>query len=284
MAILANRVKTVSTFLDLIDSMKTFVIKFLSAILMLLSLSLWSFLGESKITSRMFDISSLVINPIASCLDATSAKILEIRELLTDIWNARQENIALKLENARLQNLLEQYSYLKAENNLLRTQLKFTEKDTNQVVVSGRLITVVKGIYNHSGVINLGTKDGIKENYIVTSEGKIIGKITFCGENYSKVMFITDPQSRIPVITSVSGEKAIFAGNGDSRGQLLYLPDNNNVQLGEYIMSSGDGKYYPYGIPIAKVVEKTDGYIYAQPIVNLSNVQFVSIIPIVSNN
>ncbi len=278
MAILANRVKTVNILADFIDSLKAFIVRSLSIILMLLSLFLWSFSKDSRVAEVIFDTSASIINPVTLCFDAAADKIISAKQFVATLWDARQENMALKLENARLQQVLANISQIKAENESLKSQLKFQHKDHDNIHLSARLITVSTGIYTRGGMVNLGSKEGVNINQIVISDGNIVGRITYTAQNYSKMMFITDVNSRIPVITSISGQKAIFAGDGHKGGELLYITDNNQMKVGEYILSSGDGKYYPYGFPIAKVVSIKGNHVYAEEIINPSNIQFVSIL------
>ncbi len=284
MAILANRIKTVSILADFIDSLKAFVVRFLSIILICCSVFLWSFAGNSKVTKMIFDGAASIINPIVSVFDATSLHIVNLKESINNIWNVSQENITLKLENAKLHRLLVESSALKAENNLLKTQLKFAKENIDNISVSARVISVFNGIYARGGIVNLGRKNNIEENQIAVAEGNVVGRITYVAENYSKLMFITDANSRIPVISSISGEKAIFAGDGHNGGRLLYMSEGHKIKAGEYLFSSGDGKYYPYGLSIAKVVKIDGSYVYAESLVNLNNVQFVSIMTPTNNN
>jgi rod shape-determining protein MreC len=210
--------------------------------------------------------------------------IINTKKSINNLWNISQENISLKLENAKLQRLLMDTASLKAQNEILKTHLKFSKENIDNITISARVISVFNGIYARGGIINLGNKDHIEQNQIVISNGNVVGKITYTASNYSKIMFITDSNSRIPVIASISGEKAIFAGDGHDGGNLLYMVDGHKIKPGEYLLSSGDGKYYPYGLPIAKVVTVDGSYVYAESLVSLNNVQFVSILSPINNN
>jgi len=284
MAILANRIKTVNMLADFIDSLKAFVVRFLSIILMCCSIFLWSVAGNSKITAVIFDNTASLINPIVSIFDTVTIHINNSVEFINRTWDASQENITLKLENAKLQRLLIDSAMLKVENEALRKHLKFTKENIDNIDISARIISVFSGIYARGGVINIGTKDNIDKNQIVLSEGNVVGKIIYTAENYSNVMFITDANSRIPVVSTISGAKAIFAGDGHNGGRLLYMSEGHKIKQGEYLVSSGDGKYFPYGLPVAKVVTVSGGYVYAESIANLNNIQFVSILKPRNNN
>lgn len=278
MAILANRVKTTNIFSDFLETLKGYFAKSLSVILIIASGLLIYSSENQKAKEFVFDSAAKIINPVNLAYDSLSQNILSTKEYVSDIFKSHSQNIALKLENAKLQKLIDEAARLKAENNMLKKQLKFKEMPSARTQLSTRLISNFSGMYSKGGVIGVGRKEGIEENQIITSEGKIIGRISYISENYSRVTFVNDIKSRIPVVSSISKEKAIMTGDGHKGGKLLYVADGHKIKVGEHIMSSGDGKYYPYGIPIAKVIKVDNINVYVEPLVDLASVQFVNVL------
>lgn len=279
MAIIANRVKTFSIVPELLHAFRMFAVKFLSGGLILLSLALWYFSGDSRISNAIFDIStSYLINPTISVFNAFFEDMESIRQSIIGTWHAKQENISLKLENARLANLLAQTSYVHSENKQLKSYIKLSESQLPNISVTGQIISITNGIYKRTAIVNVGLTDGIKENQVVVADGGIVGRITHCANRHSTITIISDLQSRVPITTSTSGQRAIFAGDGSTGGELLYIADHNNVKVGETLFTSGDGKYYPHGLAVARIIKKDGSSIYAKPIVDLSNIKFVSIL------
>ena len=279
MAIIANRVKTFSMIPDLLFALRVFVIRSFSGGLILVSILLWYISSDSKISKTIFDITaSSLINPVVSVFDAVLEDISQIHSSMINLWNAKQENIALKLENAKLARLLAEASYIHEENKHLKEQLRLSDDNINRNSISGKIIGITNGIYKKTAIVNLGTKNAVSENQVAISNGAIVGRITRSADYHATIMLLSDRQSRIPVISAVSGLRVILAGDGENGGELLYVPDGSDISVGEMLFSSGDGKYYPSGVPIAKVVKKDNGRIYAKPIANLSNIKYVSIL------
>lgn len=278
MAILANRVKSNNIAADFLEASRGYIGKSLSILLILFSTFLIYSSDSSKLKDYIFSAASSVINPISASYDSISNYVISSEEYISGIFQAKSENIALKLENAKLQSIIEEASRLKAENSLLKKQLKFKDIANAKMHLSARLVSNFSGMYSKGGIISAGSNDGVADNQIIASEGKIVGKISYVTDNYSRVMFVNDAQSRIPIVTSISNEKAILAGDGHIGGKLLYVAEGHKIKVGEHILSSGDGKYYPYGIPIAKVVKVDNINIYVEPLVNLSALQFVTIL------
>lgn len=279
MAIVANRIKTLSILPDLVLAFKTFCLKFFATSLILFSILLYYFSQESKLAKIVFDFSaSYIIHPITLISDSIIDDVTKFHQSISSLLVARQENIALKLENARLQKLLSDATYLHSENKQLREQLRLLSIPSDMIQISGKVINVTHGVYKKSAIINLGMKNAIVQNQVAISNGAIVGKISQVADYNSTITLISDRQSRVPVITNISGIRAIFAGNGENGGELLYLQDTQNVKIGEILLSSGDGKYYPNGIPLAKITKKDANHVYAEPIANLGNIQFVTIL------
>jgi rod shape-determining protein MreC len=279
MAIIANRVKTFSAVPDLLLAIRALIIRFFSGGLILVSILLWYISADSKISKTIFDITaSSFINPIVSIFDAVLDDIAQLQFSMINLWNAKQENVSLKLENARLARLLSEASHIHAENKQLREQLKLLDDNINGHSISGKIIGITNGIYKKTAIVNLGTKNAVSDNQVAISNGAIVGRITHVADYHAIIMLMSDRQSRIPVISAISGLRVILAGDGENGGELLYVPDGSDIKVGEMLFSSGDGKYYPSGIPIARVVKKTNGRIYAEPIASLSNIKFVSIL------
>lgn len=278
MAILANRVKNVSILIDFLEVFKGFILRFISVIFMCFSLYLLYSPEKNFSKKIIFDFASAITNPVSSMVSSTKSYINNSGQSIMEVWVARKENIALKLENAKLNNLLKEVATIKSENLSLKKQLKFKESGKHKIALTGRLVNVYSNIYSRGGILNLGENDGALQNQVIVSEGSIIGKISYVSNNYSKITFVTDVNSRIPVITSISGEKAILSGSGGKIARLLYAPDKHKIKAGEIILSSGDGKYYPYGIPIARVIKVKKNEIYAEPLISVENVRFVSLL------
>ena len=89
-------------------------------------------------------------------------------------------------------------------------------------------------------------------------------------------MLLSDPHSRVPVVTSSSREKGILAKQGDNM-LLIYLPEEHNVKPGELLYTSGDGKVYPYGLLVGKVDKVTDDGVFVELSASLNKIEFVAI-------
>jgi rod shape-determining protein MreC len=83
----------------------------------------------------------------------------------------------------------------------------------------------------------------------VTGEG-LAGRIAEVGDNSSRVLFVTDVNSRLPVLIERTRERAILAGDNSAQLRLTLLQSLGGVQRGDRIITSGHGGSFPVGIPV----------------------------------
>ena len=161
---------------------------------------------------------------------------------------------AVKNENIKLKNEITENSYLTLENNQLKKLLD-DQIVLSSNIVSARVMLDKKSPYLNSLVINSGSNKDIKNGMAVLDGKNFIGRIVDVNFFSSRVLLVTDLNSKIPVIIEPSGNHAILAGHGDIEPTLKYLPKNQTVNKGEKIFTSGKEGIFSPGIPIGEVLD-----------------------------
>ena len=134
-----------------------------------------------------------------------------------------------------------------------------------------------KSPYLNSFVINSGTNKKIKNGMAVLNEGNFIGRIVDVNFFSSRVLLISDLNSKIPVIIEPNGYHAILSGHGKKKPTLEFLPENYEIEDGSVVYTSGMEGIFDPGLPIGKTsnIEKN---ITVTPFSDLSQVTFVNIV------
>ena len=155
-------------------------------------------------------------------------------------------------ENNKLKNNISKQDFLEMENTQLR---KLIEEQISSSVnlVSARVLMDQKSPYLNSFIINAGTNKDIKNGMAALDGENFIGRIVDVSFFSSRVLLVSDLNSRIPAITEPSGFHAIINGHGTNNPTLEYLPENHNVKDGDKIYTSGKEGIFAPGIPIGKV-------------------------------
>jgi rod shape-determining protein MreC len=89
---------------------------------------------------------------------------------------------------------------------------------------------------------------------------------------------LTDINSRIPVSLDTTHERAILAGDNTDRPQLIYLPPHAKPQLGDKLVTSGDGGVFPPGLVVGVVASIESNGVRIEPSADLSRVEYLRVI------
>ena len=162
----------------------------------------------------------------------------------------------LKKENVELKNNISKSDFLELENTQLR-KLIDEQVASPSNLVSARVMLDKQSPYLNSFIINIGSNKNIKNGMAVLHGKNFIGRIVDVNFFSSRVLLVSDLNSRIPVLTEPSSQHAILNGHGKSEPTLEYLPKNHTVKDGDKVYTSGKEGIFSPGIPIGEVkIEK----------------------------
>jgi rod shape-determining protein MreC len=223
---------------------------------------------------------SMVLNataPILGVISEPVSTVVSAYRYTTGLFDAYSENQQLKAEIARLKSLDQTVAKLSAENAMLRDLTHFVP-DGALNFVSGRVIGEAGGPFVRSVLINVGSDGGLSRGDAVVNGEGLVGRLTDVGHQASRVLLLTDLNSRVPVVIQETRERAILAGDNTERPKLAYLPPDAHVKSGQRVVTSGNGGVLPAGLPIGTVVIKRDGVPRVQPFVDWDKLEFVRVV------
>ena len=186
-----------------------------------------------------------------------------------------KNNLEQKIRN--LEGEILQLQYYKIENNSIKNLLDLNRNiPPKKIIYAKSFINFGENITN-TILINLGYKDGIKENNLVISEFGILGRVKKLEENISVVTLLTDVNFKIQVVGLESNVKAIAKGYGIGQLKLEYI-DNINaaIKIGEKFISVDTSNDNP-GYFVGRVIENKE-HIILETYNRFDNLFFVSII------
>ena len=158
----------------------------------------------------------------------------------------------LKIENNKLKNNISKSDFLELENTQLRKLIE-EQVSSSSNLESARVMLDKQSPYLNSFIINIGSNKDIKNGMAVLDGEHFIGRIVDVNFFSSRVLLVSDLNSKISVIVEPSSYHAILSGHGKNEPTLEYLPEKHNIQNGDKVYTSGkDGIFLP-GIPIGEV-------------------------------
>ena len=120
-------------------------------------------------------------------------------------------------------------------------------------LVSARVMLDKQSPYLNSFIINIGGNKGIKNGMAALDGKNFIGRIVDVNFFSSRVLLVSDLNSKIPVLVEPSAHHAILTGHGIHKLTLEYLPEKHTIQNGDKVYTSGKEGIFSPGIPIGEV-------------------------------
>ncbi len=226
-----------------------------------------------RFRSSVTDSVAPILDGLSAPTDILANTVAEARGLLY----LHEENARLKSERRHLLHWQAVALRLEAENAALRRLLSLVPEPGTRTV-SARVIADQGGSFAHSILLNGGRDSGIGVgNVVVTGEG-VAGRIVGVADRSSRVLLVTDLNSRIPVVVSPGQVRGVLAGNNADHIRLIHVGPEAAVAVGDAVLTSGDAGAFPPGLPIGVVVEAHDGLITVEPFVNRSRLEFVRVV------
>ena len=248
------------------------------SLFVLILISILFLFAETIETKPLNHIRSIVKDTIyrGSLISSSPAKGVNlIFNFTKEHFNLYDSYNQLRKENEKLKNKITQSDFLELENNQLR---KLIDEQVNSTgnLVSSRVMLDKQSPYLNSFVLNSGSNKEIKNGMAVLDGKNFIGRIVDVNFFSSRVLLVSDLNSKIPVVIEPSGHQAILSGRGNNTPSLEYLPENHNIQDGNKIYTSGKEGIFSPGIPIG-IAEANGNKINVSLFSDLNQIIFVNI-------
>jgi rod shape-determining protein MreC len=208
------------------------------------------------------------------------------------IWNFRStavENEQLKQRLSEVETELHTARQDAAENERLRALLNLKEQTSIQSVPA-RVIARDPSVWFNTITINRGSSSGVETNMPVVTPGGIVGRVITVTPWASQVMLITDEKAGAGAVVGQLGQSGALGsirGRADLNVALIemrYVSGLEKVEVGDYVMTTGQDGIYPPGLNVGKVVDVKSGtattahQILIQPGAQLDHLEEVAVL------
>lgn len=171
------------------------------------------------------------------------ARIEELEAEVRDLhrWKDLAETMALRME--RYEGLLDLVG------------------ETQGQAVTARVVAEENGPFAASKIANAGASNGVREGFAVTNEHGLVGRVVRVGEYTSRILLLTDFASRIPVMGTISGDRALLVGDNGVSARLQESETPDQIVPGEVWVTSGDDGKMPLGVRVGRARKDGDGWV-----------------------
>lgn len=156
---------------------------------------------------------------------------------------------------------------LAAENARLKHLLGFAEGGRTRVAVA-RIAGGSGGGLVETAVVSAGAANGVRPGQPVLTDAGLLGRVVEVGGRASRVLLVSDNDSRVPVRVVRTGVSALLAGVGGGMAELRFVvgDPSKGPKIGDLIVTSGEGGLFAPDVPVARVVAVVGDSARAMPI------------------
>jgi rod shape-determining protein MreC len=264
--------------LRLAQPFRLFVQRFAFLSLVLASFGLMVFgKADPDTVARLRTTVTDAVAPILDALSRPTGAISNATTTLQEMADLRAENQRLRDENARLLEWQTAARHLQSQNESLRSLLNFVPIPPPSHITA-RVIADPGGPFAQSVLLNVGERDGVTKGQAVISGEGLVGRVAMVGNRSTRVLLLTDINSRIPAVIESSRARGILTGDNGDQARLLFLPVNAAIAPGERVVTSGHGGVFPPGLPIGVVSSVADGVVRVQPFLRRHRLEYARVV------
>jgi rod shape-determining protein MreC len=194
----------------------------------------------------------------------------------------RAENRQLKdeIEHMRLDQV--RLAEDAAQARRLQTLLAFKEQFISRTVAA-QVIGSSGSDLSRIVYIDKGENAGIKRDMAVMTADGIVGKVLLVYPSVSQVLLISDQSSGVGALLEKTRLQGVLRGTANGEVVLERVMSDEQVPVGETVLTSGGDQIFPKGLPVGTVAKVGNGKdlflnIRIKPAANLSKLEEVLVL------
>jgi rod shape-determining protein MreC len=198
------------------------------------------------------------------------------------LQNASRENERLRSENDTMKLQINQLQSRAAEADRLARLLNFRLAHQNVPMLGARVIGTSADTASQTVYLDRGERDGIRRNMGVITPDGVVGKVIESYSNTSQVLLLSDKDSGVGAMISESRIQSPVGGVGEPLLSMKYVPNDDEVNLGQHVVTSGMDRIFPRDLPVGTVSQIKSGNPFKQirirPSANLERLEEVIVL------
>ncbi len=250
--------------------------------------------NESSRLIRVWIVSA--VTPFEKCIVWTQGSLAGVWHNYVYLRGVRQENRQLNEEIERLRLEQVRLSQDAEQAQRLQSLLGFREQFISQTMPAqvigssgseqSRSVYIDKGARDGIGKVadnDADTGKGIGRDMAVITAAGVVGKVLRVYNSTSQVLLINDQSSGVGVILEKSRLQGILKGTASGELVLEKIMNDEQVEPGERVLTSGGDRVFPKGLPVGTVSQVSPGpesflKIRVKPVADLDRLEEVLVI------
>ena len=193
-----------------------------------------------------------IVSPLKKIVQWPVIALTSVDDYAVTLEQAHRDNAGLRQARLADAEKLQRLDVLEAENQFLRKLLE-TRRQLGSRVQPASILYSARDPFNRRVILDRGSDQGVIEGQPVVDDQGVVGQITRVAPDYAEVTLLTDRNQSIPAQVVRNGLRTVVFGTGDGRLEMRYMSSNADVQVGDWIVTSGIDGIYPRGLRVGKV-------------------------------
>jgi rod shape-determining protein MreC len=227
---------------------------------------------------------------VLSGLSPLLQPVSRVSSFVEDFWDSYIRLVDTHNENQRLQEDIRNLNLRIQEGNEALLANKRLERllDMKSSVKAPTIAATIIGedatSWFRTLIINRGTSSGIREGMAVISADGIVGQTAKVSLSTSRVLLLTDHASGISATIQRSRARGVVKGKGEMLCALEFTTREEDVKVGDTVITSGIGGIFTKGLQIGEVTMVKRGEygifqtVSIRPAVNLPHLEEVLVV------
>jgi rod shape-determining protein MreC len=160
--------------------------------------------------------------------------------------------------------------------------LNFHDAHPEAPMLAAQVIGASADPTSHTLFINRGERDRLRRNMGVITPDGVVGKIVEVFPSTAQVLLINDKDSGVGALFAVSRTHGVVRGSGDPEPHMEYVINEEKVQSGDVIVTSGEDRIFPKDLLVGTVEATKPGnpfqIISVQPAARLDRLEDVIVL------
>ena len=207
-----------------------------------------------------------------------------------DIWdgyinlvNVQRENLMLRDEIKELNARVVAGNEAVKSNQRLESLLEM-KNTVNAPTLTSMVVGEDVSSWFRTMIIDRGSTSGIRNGMAVVAADGVVGQIVKVAPSTSRVLLLSDHASGIAATIQRSRARGVVKGKGDGLCSLEFATREEDVKVGDIVVSSGVGGVFTKGLSIGEVTMVKRGEygifqtVTIRPAVNIAHLEEVLVV------
>jgi rod shape-determining protein MreC len=193
-----------------------------------------------------------VTQPIQKTSEQTHDGARNVLSVIPDFFRTRAQNVALKRRVSELEQELITLHEEMMRDGRIRDLDEYGNSIEGKKLVA-RVIGINPTVWFSAVIIDKGSSNGIERFMPAVSASGLAGYVVEVYRYSSKILLLSDPNSKVSVMTQRSRARGVVQGDEAGACLLKYVEATADVKEGDILITSGNSKIYPEGLLVGRV-------------------------------